>query len=270
MAKIAFLGGGLRESILKNELTKKHAVCSIASPKELQENLDEVTLAKVLIAPLSGTDHDGFIRESDGLSLLEVMDKSPKTYLLIGAVKEVVAKKADLQKITVIELGQYDELAWLNAIPTAEGTIQALMLELETTISGAKFLILGAGRIALTLALRLKFLGAEVLIAARSKTQMAKAQALTLKATDLAEVKGSYEAVINTVPAAFLEQEFFLCNQTSLYVELASVSGLKDPLDIKIKYLSLPGLPGKYAPKEAGAYLAKTVPKLIDELLKGN
>lgn len=267
MAKIVFLGGGVRESILKNELSKKHTVFAINNSQELQEKLDKDTPFKVLIAPLSGTDNDGIVKESEGLSLLEVMDKMPGTYLLIGAAKEIVAQKAKLQKITVIELSQYDELAWLNAIPTAEGTIQALMVELETTISEAEFLILGAGRIALTLALRLKLLGADVLIAARANAQIAKAKAFTLKATDLAIVKGSYQAIINTVPAAFLEPEFFLRNQTLLYVELASVSGLKNPLDSKIKHLFLPGLPGKYAPKEAGAYLARTVPKLIDELL---
>ncbi len=270
MAKIVFLGGGVRESILKNELSKKHTVFAINNSKELQENSDKNTSFEVLIAPLSGTDNEGIIKESEGLSLLKVMDKMPGTYLLIGAAKEIVAQKAKLQEISVIELGQYDELAWLNAIPTAEGTIQALMLELGTTISGAKFLILGAGRIALTLALRLKLLGADVLIAARANAQIAKAKALTLRATELAVVKGSFEAIINTVPAAFLEQEFFLRNQTPLYVELASVSALKGPIDSNIKNLFLPGLPGKYAPKEAGAYLANTVPKLIDELLKGD
>ncbi len=271
MAKIVFLGGGERERILKAKLSLQYDVESINSPDELEAATWSIKEGSVFIAPLSSTDDLGTIRESNGLSLLETLDYIPQgSLLLIGAARNMLREKAVKKEVIVCELGQLDELAWLNAIPTAEGTIKTLMTELNTTIFGAKFLIIGAGRIALTLGIRLKFLGGEVVIAARANAELARATALFLGTTSLKEVKGNWVAVINTVPAPILDQDFFANNATPIYVELASSSGIKDALDAKIRHLPLPGLPGKYAPQASGAYLAQTVPPLIERYFRGD
>lgn len=270
MAKIVFLGGGKREEILKEAVSERfESVLKIESKEEFSKHLEDIVECEILIAPISNTDQNGLIKESKDLSLLDVLDVIKSgTYLLIGVAKDNIKVKAKRAEVEIIELGNYDALAWLNAIPTAEGTIQQIMSNTDTTIDGSAFLIIGAGRVALTLGQRLKALGGEVTIAARKQDQIARSIALGIYATQIESVKGTFEAVVNTVPAPILTKEFFRQNRTTLYVELASDSGLLDPLPTKISHLALPGLPGKYAPKKAGTYLASSIPPLIAKLLK--
>lgn len=268
VVKVVFLGGGKREEILKEQLSKTYEIVTINNADDLIRKKGEIRLGQVFIAPVSGTDQEGLIRESISLSLIEAIGyMSQGSTVLIGAANQKIKDQANRFGVRLVELGQLNELAWLNAIPTAEGTISTLMQKLETTIYGARVLITGAGRVALTLAIRLKMLGANVLLVTKNKEEVARAKALLIPATRFGCTFGEYPILINTIPVAIIDHEFLTNNKVSLYVELASTSGLvDDDLDNDIEYLVLPGIPGKYAPKEAGIYLTQIVPELIENI----
>ena len=75
----------------------------------------------------------------------------PEQKLAGGSVSEVVRKEAEKRGLTIYDYFSREELAIHNSVPTAEGAIQLAMEETPITISGARCLITGYGRIGRTL-----------------------------------------------------------------------------------------------------------------------
>lgn len=69
-----------------------------------------------------------------------------------------------------------ETFALRNAVPTAEGAIQIAMQELPVTLHGLPCLIIGAGRVSRALQQRLRGLGADVTVAARRCTDLARSK----------------------------------------------------------------------------------------------
>ena len=100
----------------------------------------------------------------------------PGTPFLIGMAKPKVKAWVQEAELNLVELGELDELAILNAVPTAEGAVQLAMEKLPITISGASCAVLGFGRCGSALARLLSAMGAETTVAARRPSQLALAK----------------------------------------------------------------------------------------------
>ena len=149
-----------------------------------------------------------------------------------------------------------------NARLTAEGAIFSAMARQGCALLGATVLITGFGRIAQELTLRLAALGAFVIVCARSETQMRRAHELGAHPVPLAQVGSACrtaEVIFNTVPAQVLgKNELDKIPRDALVIELASAPyGLNMELarhmGVKVQLES--GVPGRYAPMNAGAAL---------------
>lgn len=153
-----------------------------------------------------------------------------------------------------------------NAIPTAEGAIQLAMDYAPITLHGANVLVIGFGRIGKILARKLHGLSACVTVAARKPTDLALAEAMGLQ-TDLTgrylHGLAQYAFIFNTVPATVLtDEQLDLLGADCLLMELASLPGGFSQAYCnkrKINYLFAPGLPGRCAPKSAGAIYAQNI-----------
>ena len=146
-----------------------------------------------------------------------------------------------------------------NAAITAEGAIALAMERREQTLLGSRALILGFGRIARALAPRLRALGAEVTVYARSEAQQALAECLGCRALDsLPEKPEGYSILFNTVPAPLLPG----AAEGALNIELASApGGFRDASGVVIAR----GLPGKAAPLSAAEALLGPILAIIRE-----
>lgn len=172
----------------------------------------------------------------------------------------------------VCDLYGTEPLTTANAIPTAEGAIQLAMDQAPITLHGSRCLVIGFGRIGKILARKLHGLSANVTVAARNPADLALAEAMGLQ-TDLTGryLHGlkQYDFIFNTVPATVLQKEDLdKLNPDCLLLELASLPGGFSQEDCKergISYLFAPGLPGRCAPKSAGAIYAQNV---LDDLRK--
>lgn len=69
-----------------------------------------------------------------------------------GAVSDIVRREVESRGMAIHDYLQREELAIANSVPTAEGAIQLAMEELPITISGARCLITGYGRVGQALA----------------------------------------------------------------------------------------------------------------------
>ena len=168
-----------------------------------------------------------------------------------------------------------EELAVLNTIATAEGTIQVAIENTNKIIHGSEILILGFGRIGKVLARKLAGLSAKVTCAARKDEDLAWIQAYGHKATNinsLGENLKLYDIIINTVAHIILNEERLkYIKKDCLLIDLASNPGgidKKAVKDNKLKFVWALSLPGKVAPITTAEFIKDTIYNIIKEIYK--
>ncbi|NLM95444.1 MAG: dipicolinate synthase subunit DpsA [Firmicutes bacterium] len=288
--RIALLGGDGREIELLRGLAAEGAtIKAVAYPQEslppgdveaVTDPLDGVDGVDVVIAPMSNTDQDGWIKSCPlpGARIClndELCSRlAPGTPLLIGMAKPIVKELARRYELRLVETAEDDVIAILNSIPTAEGAVQLAMERLPVTIHGSTCVVVGFGRCGATLGRLLAAMGAEVVIVARNPVQLARAREMCLESrhlTELSEVAAKAQVIFNTVPHLVITEKVLeALPEGALVIDLASHPGGTDfaaarRLGIEAE-LAL-GLPGKVAPLSAGRILAETYPDLILRLL---
>lgn len=151
-----------------------------------------------------------------------------------------------------------------NAAITAECALRVAGQHLPTTLSDARILILGWGRIGKCLSLLLQKIGTDVTIAARSRKDCAMAGALGLRANDFSTLRkclSGYTLVFNTVPELVLRKEDTAPCKRCILIDLASKPGIEGD-----NVLIARGLPGVYAPESSGKLIADTILRLSGEV----
>jgi dipicolinate synthase subunit A len=240
------------------------------------EEIDEVIKgAKMIIAPMSGTDEEGFLK-STFVNYRVKLDQaffeklSRDTLFMIGIAGNSLKQIMESCSIRYLELARLEEVAILNAIPTAEGAIKLAIEETDYTIFGSKSLVLGLGKVGLTLAWRLRLLGADTYAVTRNRAAIARGRDLGIKMLSYDKLKDrlpEIDMLFNTVPALILDREYLsILKRNAIIIDLASSPGGTDfqaAEEMGIKALLAPGLPGKIAPRTAGEILADIIPELM-------
>ncbi len=290
--KIAIVGGDDRELILTAELVKMGATVAVVGfPQEMVGHgafvvntvMEACKDSEVVIMPLPGTNAAGIVRAIYADNVLEltreaVSSLAENALVIIGSARPFLKDWAKTYHFTLLEVGEIDELAILNSIPSAEGALQIAMEETRITIHGSQTCIIGFGRVAITLARLLKAMGSEVTVVARNRGQLARAYEMGCRKaeySDLKEIMNYMDIVFNTVPSMVINKEVLKhTRQETVVIDLASQPGGTDfeaANNFGIKAILAPGLPGKVAPVSAGKILAEVIPDLIiNELRKTN
>lgn len=235
--------------------------------------------SQVIILPMCGTDNQGLItsRMDGERELIDftriIPDINKDTPILIGFAKPIVKHLVAKYNLRLVEMAKNNEIAILNAIPTAEGAIQVAMENSSITIHNSKCLVLGLGRCGTALTRRLVALGADVTVGARGIQDLSRAVSLNAKALPLTEQnkKTDFEIIFNTIPALVLPKSYLqLLNSDTLIIDLASVPGGTDfsaAKDLGIFAIHALSLPGKVAPKTAGKILSQIIPHLLEKMV---
>lgn len=226
---------------------------------------DRLSAADVILLPmpLSG--------ESESLAEL-LRGTKPGARAFGGRVGPKAQQAAQQAGVPLADYLEREELAVLNAIPTAEGCIALLLQNRTRTLWHSPVLVLGYGRCGAALAVRLAGLGARVTVAARSPGQRALAQSHGLAARGLEELNRilpEFETVVNTIPAPVLGQrELAALAPGSLVIDLASLPGgvdLEAAERREIRAIRALSLPARCAPVTAGEFVADTVLAMLHE-----
>jgi len=285
--KITMLGGDQRELVLVHALIEAGAEVYLVGYSECPgaarittdaDWRELITVADVVIAPMSNTDNEGKMKAVPEPDMEIQLDEEtfaafrPGVPLFIGKAKPVIRDMAARFRVPLVELAEEDELAILNSIPTAEGAIRFAMEELPITIHGSNCIVLGFGRCGITLARMLDALGAKTTVAARNKAQLARAYEMgfgTVLLSEFLDIAVNADVIFNTIPARIITAEMIEHLPVHLLViDIASEPGgvdFKAAAACGIRAVLLPGLPGKVAPQTAGEILAKTVPAMIEK-----
>ena len=183
-----------------------------------------------------------------------------------GALGDGLCLAALRQGLSVEDLLRRPDFAVGNAAITAEGAIALLSDSSDRTIWRSRVLVLGWGRIAKLLSLRLLGLGAQLGVAARRAEARASAAAIGAQSFPFEELEsriGGFDFIVNTVPARVIS-DGALCAaaEDALLLELASAPGGFDRTlaeNIGLRALAAPGLPGKYAPRRAAELMYEAI-----------
>lgn len=189
-----------------------------------------------------------------------------------GKVSEQARAAAEAAHIGLEDYLQREELAQLNAIPTAEGCLALILQNRRRTLWCSPVLVLGYGRCGQAVAQRLAALNAYVTVAVRKPGQQAVAMSqghTAIGLHDLAGRLGDFDVVVNTIPSRVLgEEELAALPTGSLVVDLASLPGGTDFEAAKalgINAIHALSLPARCAPVTAGEFVARAVLAILHE-----
>ena len=288
--KFAIIGGDLRiiklAEMLANEeneiyvygfeksedIKNKNNIIKCDSIKKAIQNVE------IVIGPIPFSSNGNTINapfSDKEITIREMMHVINAKVLIAGGITPDVYGMANDEYIEIIDIMKREELAVLNTIATAEGTIQIAIENTNKILHGSEVLILGFGRIGKVLARKLAGLAVKVTCAARKDEDLAWIQAYGHKATNInaiGENLSEYDIIINTVPHMILtEDRLQYVKNDCLLIDLASNPGgidKKAVKDKKLKFVWALSLPGKVAPTTSAEFIKDTIYNIVKEIYK--
>ena len=209
------------------------------------------------------------------ISIRELIHYLNAKILIAGSITPDIYDMANDEYIEIIDIMKREELAVLNTVSTAEGTIEIAISNTNKIIHGSEVLILGFGRIGKVLARKMAGLSARVTCAARKDEDLPWIRAYGHNETNinvLGENLSKYDLIINTVPHLILNKERLqYVKKDALLIDLASNPGGIDKREAKERNLKLVwalALPGKVAPVTTAEFIKDTIYNILKEIYK--
>lgn len=228
----------------------------------------------VLIGPMTGIDEQGRMTTLLGSAtvtraLLERMGSG--ALVAAGLIAAPVLEWCRELRIRTVQYRLESSFMWLNAIPTAEGALQAAIGRSGKTLVDRPIGVIGYGRVGMVLANRLARYGAQVVVFERLTEKRAMARAFGHPAYPLdVSPRPPLDGVFNTAPAPVLDASWFQPGGPDWIIDLASIPGglvptLKANPQIHDKYEQILSLPGKVAPIRAAEIIWETLGLVLEE-----
>lgn len=224
-----------------------------------EQELDILTQAEAVLLPWPHSFRDGKLCGME-LDKSRVIERLPACPLIIHG-GGVTADELPMAAHT-FDPSRDEAFLRANARLTAEGAIFRAMQRQGRALMGATVLITGFGRIAQELTVRLVAMGAFVIVCARNELQMRRAHEMGAHPVPLAQAASACrqaDVIFSTVPAHVLgKRELDRIAQDALVIELASAPygmNLELARHMGLSVALESGLPGRYAPMNAGAAL---------------
>ncbi len=285
MNRISIIGGDLRIAYLAEILSNdNYEVFTYGLEKSeiIIENtkihkcnsLEEISdMASIVISSIPLT-RDGININTPlsdkKISIEEVTKILDGKLFLAGKIEKEI--QAELPHTKIVDLLENEELTVLNAIASAEGTIQVAMQETNITLHESNILITGFGRITKVLFNMLKGFGANIYCETTKQENLSWIRAYGYTPILLEELNnnlGKFDLIINTVPHIILDKtNLNLLKKDCVIVDVASAPGGVDREEAKkqdIETIWVLGLPGKVAPYTAAKYIKETLDNIIKE-----
>mgnify|MGYP000875659059 FL=1 len=286
LRKYTVIGGDLRNVKLAEAISSDGSQVNLYGFKnagfetKLSENEDlqaAIDDSEIVIGPIPCSNDNETLNapfHTEKIQMNEVFRTMKKNQLFIaGRISDKIAHLAQACNVYTIDILEREEMAVLNAVPTAEGVIQIAMEELPITLNGSKALIMGFGRVGKVLSKMLSGIGAEVYIEARKYSDIAWIKAyghIPVYISDIKQYLGEMDIIINTIPFKILDEALLShVGAECLIIDIASKPGGVDfdkAAELGIKVIWALSLPGKVAPVTAAGYIKQTVYNIIEEL----
>ena len=288
--KFAIIGGDLRIVKLADMLAKEENQIYVYGLEKAEDIKNKPNIiqcnsikkaiqdVEIVIGPIPFSSNGNTINapfSEKEITVREMMHVINAKVLIAGGISPEVYNLANDEYVEIIDIMKREELAVLNTIATAEGTIQIAIENTNKILHGSKVLILGFGRIGKVLARKLAGLSAKVTCAARKDEDLAWIQAYghnAININSLGDNLKQFDIIINTVPHMILnEEKLKFVKDECFLIDLASNPGgidKKAVKDKKLKFIWALSLPGKVAPTTSAEFIKDTIYNIIKEIYK--
>lgn len=293
--KIAMLGGDRRQIAGVRQLSEHYIInvwgidgayfeneSEVNVFSELSDCLDGVSAA---VLPLPASPDSIMLScplasERSEQKLMGILKYLSEGCLIVGGkLPERFIKVAEASGYKVVDYFESEEFQIKNAYITAEAALSIAMNTLDKSIKGSRVAITGYGRIAKHLCSLLLSLGAMVTVTARNERELLWAEAngcdillLDEERRALEALKSGYDVIYNTVPCWLFSRDYLSeLDKNTLIVDLASAPGgvdIKAARELGANVNWATSLPGKYAPRSAGALIGECIDSIISREVK--
>jgi len=272
MHQFLILGGDSRQICLNRLLGQTGARTRFyydrpSSPFPLREAMED---SHIILCPVPFTKDGKTIYSENSLPGLEIPVFTAclkNTHILFGGnIPSSVRERCDSLSIPCHDFMQMEDVAWKNAVATAEGAVAEAISLSPGNLYRSRCLVTGYGRCASILADRLKGMGAGVTVAGRDASRLVPAHCLgydTCLLKELEPVIGTFDFIFNTIPSLVLDAA--LSNRlkdNAAVIDIASAPGGVDFSALErrnIRARLCPGLPGRYSPLSSALILYEAV-----------
>ncbi len=228
----------------------------------------------VLIGPMTGIADDGRMQTAEGEIMLteELLSRMGAGSLLAaGLIGDRIVTRCRAMGIRTIQYRLLSTFMWLNAVPTAEGAIEAAIGRSGRTLFARPIGVIGFGRVGSVLTDRLSRYGAHAVVFERSAEKQAMARAFGHPAFPLdVNPRPPLDGVFNTAPAPVLDASWFGEDAPGWVIDLASIPGglapeLRNTALVRQRYQQILSIPGKVAPVRAAEIVWETLSLALEE-----
>lgn len=287
---VVFLGGDARQLEVINQIIKMNAKVSLIGFDNLQSPVSGTTERELhediwkqidmLILPIVGTDEQGKITSaftSKELVLTEQHIGSLPSHCLVfsGIARPYLKELCKKYHVQLFELLQRNDVAIYNSIPTVEGALMMAIQHTDITLHDSVTIVLGFGRVGLSLARVLHAIGAKVRVGVRKTEDKARAFEMGIQSfyiQELGQQVKDADLIFNTIPAMVIDVSVLTQMPfDAVIIDLASKPGGVDYQYAEkrgMKAILAPSLPGIVAPRTAGSIIAKAIIQIISEVIK--
>ena len=174
--------------------------------------------------------------------------------IFVGNIHSELKEELEKKHNQVIDFMRKEEFAILNAIPTAEATIEIMLKHTKKILQKSNCLIMGFGRIGKVLAYKLQGLSAKVTCMITNEVEKAWAVAYGCETTKIENLQKNctkfkqYDIIINTIPKVIFKEELKEIKKETLVIDLASKPYGIDRKIVeqeKLNFIEALGLPRK-------------------------
>ncbi len=282
---IAIIGGDKRQVYLADHLKKSgYEVVTVGLPNlgshnsfiQMDSMKEAMESSKYILAPVPMTRGKNCITAMDVDTKLQIDEfcdyLQPEHFLMGGNITSDVKQYCTQRQIEYYDFMEDSDIAYRNAIATAEGTIAEAIIRSTGNLYQCNGLVLGYGRCAKVLAMKLKALDMKVTIGARKQKDRTEAEVFGYQSISLIELKENiqkYEYIFNTIPDLILDKEIlYHVSEDTVIIDIASAPGGIDYEAATLLRLNAHlylGIPGKVAPKASAKILADAVMLIVKE-----
>lgn len=220
--KVAVIGGDAREfEIIRLMRAEGMEVRATGLPvggeaalgRDQERSVSEATDgARAVLCPIPGLGMDDSIYAPKWPERIHVRPAdlarcAPPAVVVMGTASPTFREMVVRAGLALREYEQDDELMILRSRAIAEGAIKVAIENTDVTLHRTRSLLLGFGRVSVTLCEVLLALGAEVTVAARNPVQLARAWEMgaePLPLSELPQAIGSARIIWNTIPVRVL------------------------------------------------------------------
>jgi len=266
------MGGDSRQICLNRLLSQAGARTRFyydrpSSPFSLREAMEN---SHIILCPVPFTKDGKTVYSENSLPGLEIHTFTAclkNTHILFGGnIPSSVRERCDSLSIPCHDFMQMEDVAWKNAVATAEGAVAEAIALSPRNLYRSRCLVFGYGRCASILADRLKGMGASVTVAGRDASQLVRAHCLGYDICLLKELEtviGEFDFIFNTIPSLVLDAALAKqLQENAAVIDIASAPGGVDfqALErLNIRARLCPGLPGRYSPLSSAIILYEAV-----------